>query len=226
MRSVSFRGIMRKIDAALFDVDGTLLNTAEFVYQAFVYTFQTHGLTWRSTAEIAAVMGKSLEECYRPFSASEEISELCETHRSFQAENLHLSVPFPNTQDTLKRLKGAGVKIAAVTTRSKRTSIKTLELAGITGYFDAIISGEDAEHPKPHPEPLFKALQQLEVRPEKAVMIGDTEADILAGKNAEVKTIGVSYGFHGFHIAGSKPDFIIDDIADIIPIILPDMSIL
>jgi len=55
---------MRKIDAALFDVDGTLLNTAEFVYQAFVYTFQAHGLTWRSIDEIAAVMGKPLEECY------------------------------------------------------------------------------------------------------------------------------------------------------------------
>ena len=89
MRSVSFRGTMRKIDAALFDVDGTLLNTAEFVYQAFVYTFQTHGLTWRSIDEIAAVMGKPLEECYRPFSASKDISELCETHRSFKAENLH-----------------------------------------------------------------------------------------------------------------------------------------
>ena len=55
---------MRKIDAALFDVDGTLLNTAEFVYQAFVHTFQTHGLIWRSVGEIAAVMGKPLEECY------------------------------------------------------------------------------------------------------------------------------------------------------------------
>jgi len=217
---------MRKIDAALFDVDGTLLNTAEFVYQAFVYTFQAHGLTWRSIDEIAAVMGKPLEECYRPFSASKDISELCETHRSFQAENLHLSVPFPNTQETLKRLKDAGVKIAAVTTRSKRTSIITLEMGGIMGYFDVIISGEDVEQPKPHPEPLFKALQQLEVRPEKAVMIGDTEADILAGKKAKVMTIGVSYGFHGSHIAGSKPDFIVGDIADIIPILLfePDSS--
>jgi len=92
------------------------------------------------------------------------------------------------------------------------------------GYFDAIISGEDVEHPKPHPESLFKALQQLEVRPEKAVMIGDTEADILAGKNAKVRTIGVSYGFHGSHIAGSKPDFIIGDIANLIPILLPEAN--
>ena len=64
MHAVSLRGTMRKIDAALFDVDGTLLNTAEFVYQAFVYTFQAHGLTWRSIDEIAAVMGKPLDECY------------------------------------------------------------------------------------------------------------------------------------------------------------------
>ena len=217
---------MRKIIAALFDVDGTLLNTAEFVYQAFVHTFQTHGLPGRSTDEIAAVMGKPLEEMYRHFSASasEDVSEICETHRSFQAENLHLSVPFANTQETLRRLKDAGVKIAAVTTRSRRTSIKTLEMSCIIDYFDAIISGEDVNYPKPHPEPLFKALQQLEVEPEKAVMIGDTEADILAGKNAKVMTIGVSYGFHGSHIAGSKPDFIVEDIVDIIPILLPDLK--
>src|SRR5947207_1152556 len=213
---------MRKIIAALFDVDGTLLNTAEFVYRAFVHTFQTRGLPWRSTDEIAAVMGKPLEDMYRHFSASEDVSEFCETHRSFQEENLHLSVPFTSTQETLSRLKDAGVKIAAVTTRSKRTSIKTLEMSCIIDYFDVIISGEDVKYPKPHPEPLFKALQQVEVGPEKAVMIGDTEADILAGKNAKVMTIGVSYSFHGSHIAGSKPDFIVEDIVDIIPILLPD----
>jgi len=55
-------------------------------------------------------------------------------------------------------------------------------------------------------------------------MIGDTEADILAGKKAKVMTIGVSYGFHGSHIAGSKPDYIIDDIADIIPILLSERN--
>jgi pyrophosphatase PpaX len=211
---------MRKIDAALFDIDGTLLDTTEFVYQAFVYTFQTHGLTWRSAGEIAAVMGKPLEECYRPFSAAENISELCETHRSFQVQNLHLSTPFPNAQQTLKRLKDAGVKIAAVTTRSRRTLISTLEMGGLMRYFDVIVSGEDVVYLKPHPEPLLKALQQLEVGPEKAAMIGDTESDILAGKNAKVMTVGVSYGFHGSRVVESGPDFIIGDIADIIPIVL------
>ena len=220
MYAGSLRGTMRKILATLFDIDGTLLDTADFVIQAFVHTFQIHGLPQKSTDEIAALMGKPLEEMYRHFSASEDVSGLCETHRSFQVEHLHLSVPFTNTQETLRRLRDAGVKIAAITTRSRRTSIKTLEMGCILGYFDAIISGEDVEHLKPHPEPLFKALQQLDIRPANAVMIGDTEVDILAGRNAKVMTIGVSYGFQGHHIAGSEPDFIIEDIADLIPILL------
>jgi pyrophosphatase PpaX len=211
---------MRKIDAALFDVDGTLLDTAEFVNQAFAHTFQTHGLPWQSYDEIAVSMGKPLEEMYRRFSATEDISALCETHRSFQTENLHLSAPFANTQETLRRLKDAGIKIAAVTTRSRRTSIRTLEMGGILEYLDAVLSGEDAGNPKPHPESLLKALQQLRVRPEKAAMVGDTDADILAGREATVMTIGVSYGFHGSRIAESKPDFIVEDIADIIPLLL------
>jgi len=213
---------MKKIEAALFDVDGTLLNTAEFVYQACEYTFRVHRLPIRSRDEMALVMGKPLEECYRHLSPDGDPHQLCETHRSFQADNLHLSVPFRNTLETLRRLKEAGVKIAAITTRSKRTSIKTLEAGDIVSYFDVVISGEDVQNPKPHSEPLLKALQRLEIEPEKAVMIGDTESDVLAGKSAGLKTIGVSYGFLGSRIADSNPDFLVSDIADVVPIILSD----
>ncbi len=212
---------MKEIEAALFDIDGTLLNTREFVYQAYKHTFHLHGLPLWLLEEIEPIMatGMSLEKSYRFFSLSEDVSELCETHRSYQLEHLYLSVPFPNTVETLKILKNARIKTAAVTSRSRRTSINTLEISGIIGYFDAIISGEDVGNPKPHPEPLLKALKQLEVHPEKAVMIGDTEADIIAGKRGGIKTIGVSYGFCA-SIAKCSPDFIIDDIAFVIPLLL------
>lgn len=215
---------MRKVHAALFDVDGTLLDTTKFVNHAFAHTFQTHGLPLRSWDEIAAFMGKPLEEMYRRFSASEDVSAFCETHRSFQIRNLHLSVPFANTQTTLRTLRDAGVKIAAVTTRSRRTSIRTLEIGGILAYFDAVVSEEDVGNLKPHPEPIMKALQQLSISPEKAAMVGDTESDILAGREARVMTIGVSYGFHGSRIAESKPDFLVEDIADILPILLLEFN--
>ncbi len=213
---------MREIEAVLFDVDGTLLDTREFIYQAYKHTLRAHGLSAISLDEIVHVMnmGKSLQESYHYFSPLDDLSKLCETHRSFQTQHLSLVVPFPNTQETLKKLRDAGVKIAAITTRSKRTSVKTLEISGIVGYFDVIISGEDVEMSKPHPEGLLKALKCLNIQPEKAVMVGDTEADIIAGKGARIKTIGVSYGFQGPKIVESKPDFILDDIADVIPLVL------
>lgn len=217
---------MKEIEATLFDVDGTLLDTREFVYQAYEYTFRLHGISPISKEEIDEMMGKPLEVCYKHFAPSYDVGTLCETHRTFQTGNLHLSVPFPNTQDTLTKIKEAGIKTAAITTRSQRTSIRTLELAGIKDKIDVVISGEDGTKHKPHPEPLLRALEQLKIEPGRAVMVGDTDVDVLAGKNAKTKTIGVTYGFHGKRIKESNPDYVVDDIAEIIPIILVQLRMI
>jgi pyrophosphatase PpaX len=164
-------------------------------------------------------MGKPLEEAYCLLSPYSDPLSLCEVHRVFQLKNLHLPVALPHSEETLRQLKESGRKIAAVTTR-QRTSIKTLAQTGLLQYFDVIITGEDILHPKPHPEPLLKALQKLVVEPEKSIMIGDTEADILAGKNAGIRTVGVSYGFAGPGIIQYDPDFLVDDILDVLKITL------
>lgn len=211
---------MKNFEAILFDIDGTLLNTKELVYQAYEYTFQLHNLSAIPRDELGKMIGKPLENIYKHFAPSYDTSSLCEIHRTFQINNLYLSVPFPNTKDTLNKIKEAGIKIAAITSRSQRTSIRTLELASIKDKIDVVISGEDGGKHKPDPESLLRALKQLGVKPEKAAMVGDTDVDILAGKNAKTKTIGVTYGFHGKRIVKSNPDYVIDDIAEIIPIIL------
>lgn len=217
---------MKETKAVLFDLDGTLLDTREFIYQAYEHTFKFHNLPPVSREKLSGVMGEPLEDCYRHFVSSQDIEVLCETHRTFQTENLHLSVPFPHTEDTLNKLRDAGIKTAVITTRSRRTSQDTLELAGIRNKIDVLISGEDQIKPKPNPEPLLNALKQLKVEPEEAVMVGDTNVDVLAGKNAKTKTIGVTYGFHGKRIVESNPDYVIDDIVEIIPIILVQLKTL
>ncbi len=211
---------MKNFEAVLFDIDGTLLNSKELIYQAYEYTFQLHNLPAIPRDELNNMIGKPLENIYKHFAPSYDTGNLCETHRTFQIGNLRLSTPFPNTKDTLTKIKEIGIKIAAITSRSQRTSIRTLELAGIKNKIDVIISGENGGKHKPHPESLLRALKQLGIKPEKAVMVGDTDVDILAGKNAKTKTIGVTYGFHGKRILKSNPDYVIDDIAEIIPIIL------
>lgn len=211
---------MGAIKAVLLDLDGTLLNTREFVFQAFEHTFRAHRLPKKRREEINLVMGRPLEECYQELAPSTDPQHLCEAHRLFQEGNLQLSSPFPNTRKTLISLQKGGFKVAAVTTRSRRSSKKILKIADLFNYINVIIAEEDVKNHKPSPEPLLKALGILEIDPEEAVMVGDTSVDIAAGKNAKVKgTIGVTYGFSGRKIIESNPDFIVDDIAQIILIL-------
>ena len=208
------------INSALFDVADSLLDTTEFIYQAFEHSFKTFGVPNISRAKLRSFIGKPLIDCYRRLAPSEDVLKLMEEHRLFQLKNLHLSVPFDNTKKTLMSLKKNKINLVAITTRSKRTSILTLKQAGILELFDLVISGEDVEQPKPNPEGINRALDIIKVKPNSAVMVGDTAVDVQAGKNASVKTIGVTHGFYGKSIEESHPDYCVDDIHDILRIIL------
>ncbi len=210
---------MNKIEAVLLDIDGTVLDTTEFIFQAFEHTFKHFGLPVPARKELAAQVGKALQECYAHFNTGIDAAALCEEHRKFQVKNLHLSKPYANTINTLEKLKERGYKIAAVTARAGITARTTLELAGVDKFFDVIITGNDVKNLKPHPEAFLKALEMLGTDRSGAVIVGDTDSDILAGKSASISTIGVTYGFHGEKIHDSKPDFTVDDIAGILKVI-------
>ena len=89
-------------------------------------------------------------------------------------------------------------------------------------YFDVIVAADDVVNPKPHKDHLLVALEYLKIQPEEAFMVGDTENDILAGKNAGVKTVGVTYGWMGKDIAKHKPNYVIDDMDQLTEILKYD----
>ncbi|MHB8843013.1 MAG: HAD-IA family hydrolase [Candidatus Aquicultor sp.] len=217
---------MQELKAALFDIDGTLLDTSEFIFQAYEYTLNKFGLAPRTRSEVSVLIGKSLETCYELLAPGVDIAgihELAKTHRYFQGKHLDLSKPYPGTAATLEALKIAGIKIAAVTTRQRSSSVKTMALAGISEFIDFVVALEDVTHLKPDPEPVLKALAYLNVQPVDAIMTGDSDVDIFAGKNAGTATVGVTYGFHGARIADCNPDYIIDSIEEIVPVVLPEV---
>ena len=84
------------IRAVLFDVDGTLLDTTEFIYQGFDHALTLANLRPRTRAEYATVMGKSLAATYELLVPGCDAEALCEVHRSWQDRNLHLAMPFPD----------------------------------------------------------------------------------------------------------------------------------
>jgi pyrophosphatase PpaX len=213
--------------AVIFDVDGTLLDTKEFILRSFEHVFQALGLPCPSRNDISVVMGQPLEECYRAFASQLDAALLCKRHRSFQEDNLSLVVPFENTARTLVTLREHGIKLAAVTTR-KQTGRQSLRYAGIEDMLSSVVTGDDVEHFKPHPEGVHKALGELNVPAIQAIMVGDLAVDIQAGKRAGTATAAALYGFSTKEsLAASQPDYMLADIAELLTVLgleSPDLS--
>jgi pyrophosphatase PpaX len=208
------------IKAVLFDVDGTLLDTTEFIVQAVLYILKTYKLPPKTRDEIIKAIGLPILEFYQLLTGQQDVKEYAEVHHEYQKKLFYLSKPFENVADTLIKLKEHKLQIAAVTSRERGSVITTLELAYISHLFDYLVTSTDVTNLKPHPEPVLKALNHFHVQAQEAVMIGDTEHDIKAGKAAGTQTIGVTYGFGHEKIRESNPDYVVDDIKDILDIIL------
>lgn len=205
--------------AVLFDIDGTVLDTREFVFDAVKYALAEAGYPYPEEEVIKKAMCKPLVEFYKTLLSDIDPIKLSELHQEFQKENYHLIKPFPETQNTLRVLKDSGFLMAAVSNRMRESLLYSLKLTKILAYFDVVVAAEDVVNPKPHQDHLLTALKSLQIRPEKAFMIGDTENDILAGKNAKVKTVGVTYGWLGTEIKKHNPDYVIDGIGQLLEIL-------
>jgi pyrophosphatase PpaX len=190
---------MNGIKALLLDVDGTILDTREFILQAAEHALHANGYEPVSRERIAQAVGLSFDDFYYFIVGRRDIdvAPLQSSHRVFQLERLDLSNPFPHSVQTLKTLKERGYKLAAITNRRRSTLLPTLEQDGLDVLFDEIIAADDAPEIKPSPTQLNIALDRFMLVPEEAVMVGDTDIDMAAGRAAGVKTIRVWYGFMG-----------------------------
>lgn len=131
---------------------------------------------------------------------------------------------YPDALVVLEALREAGKKTALISTSPRRHVLGLLEKHHISHLFDVVLGYEDTKEHKPHPEPLLKALRQLGGKPQHAVMIGDTDKDILAGRNAGVDSIlFFPKEHHRFYsldeFKSCEPMYIVTDLRRILDII-------
>jgi pyrophosphatase PpaX len=212
---------MSKIKAAVFDVDGMLLDSREYIYSAFEATLVKHGYPKPTRPQIAKTGGRSLADGYRAFAPEDDLPALMQSHRAFQENRRHLIKPYDGLHEMLKSLSDAGLLLAVLSSRYGNL-VPSLKAASIDKYFDVIVHGEAVERHKPHPEGLIKALKELGVKPTESAMLGDTDVDILTGKAANVAiTVGITHGFHTRKVLNkAKPDYIVDSLSEIPKILL------
>lgn len=205
-----------KIRAAVFDVDGTLLDTREFMFYTYEHILTLYGYPVPDRTVVARLVGLPLDECYRTLAPEADIPVLMKAHREFQVKHLDMIESYDGLHEMLERLHAAGIKMGVFSSR-KAGLVESLELAGISGYFESIVKGEDIVNHKPHPEGLLRVLDELDVEPCFTAMIGDAVVDIQAGKAADVAvTVGITHGFGTQQeLEDNSADYIIKSLEDI-----------
>ncbi|WP_100332309.1 pyrophosphatase PpaX [Bacillus xiapuensis] len=211
---------MKNLTTLLFDLDGTLINTNELIISSFLHTLHHYYPNRYKREDVYPFMGPTLVETFSNIDP-ERTEEMVQRYRAYNLANHDaLVTQFDGVFETVRTLKENDYKLAIVSTKMRDTVIKGLKLTNLYPFFDVIVALDDVKHPKPHPEPLQKALNALGSKPEEALMIGDNYHDINGGKNAGTKTAGVSWSVKGKEFLQSfHPDYMLDSMADLLDIL-------
>jgi len=206
--------------ALLFDFDGTLLNTNDLIIKTFMHILEERFPGQYSPKDCMKFIGPSLTETFEQITPN-EVDEMIEKYRQWnQAHHDELVTEYDGVVSTLEKLKEQGIRLAVVSTKRKDTVEKGLDLMGAKHLFEFWIGGDDVKNVKPDPEPVLLAIERLGVSKEDVMMIGDNYHDILAGKNAGVKTAGVSWSIKGEDFLKQfNPDYILQHMVDLLTIV-------
>ncbi|SNT71034.1 phosphoglycolate phosphatase [Psychrobacter sp. LV10R520-6] len=133
------------------------------------------------------------------------------------------TVAYPDVDSGLKKLQAAGYTLALVTNKPIRFVPKILQSFGWQDLFSEVLGGDSLPLKKPDPAPLLHVCEALNIMPKQAVMIGDSRNDILAGQNANMDTLGLSYGYnYGQDIRELNPTEAFDNFAALVEYLLKD----
>ncbi|MET3193488.1 pyrophosphatase PpaX [Bacillus sp. OAE603] len=209
-----------KITTLLFDLDGTLINTNELIIASFMHTLEKFYPGKYKREHVIPFMGPTLTESFSTVDAN-RVDELITEYRRFNVEMHDEFVEeYETVYETIETLHEQGYKIGIVTTKARNVVEMGLSYSRLKQFFDVVITIDDVQNAKPHPEPIQLALKKLNATPEETIMIGDNYHDIEGGKNAGTKTAGVVWSLKGKEFLESyHPDYMLEKMSDILTII-------
>ncbi len=184
-------------DAILFDFDGTLADSARFTLDAFNHVAVKYFGRPYTIEELKPHFGPSEETTWRSILPREVAEQgLRDYFDYYQREQARIQI-FEDIPEVLKKLNHRNIPLGVVTSRGRKTMEISLEHFKLHDIFQAVITSDDVKNHKPDPEPILLGCQRLGVSPEKCLMVGDTQADVLAGRAAGTKTAAVFWGPFG-----------------------------
>ena len=211
------------IDVVLFDLDGTLIDSAPDLGAAVDRMRVKRGMTslpldnYRPMAGAGArgmlQIGFDMTPAHTDFAAMRE-----EFFQEYERDLTANTVFFDEVADMLKAIEAAGMKWGVVTNKSERFTMPIARQMPMLANAATVISGDTTAHAKPHPAPLLEAAKRVGVHPQRCVYVGDDERDIVAGLAAGMHTVAAVYGYlgansgiasWGSHASISKPSHLL-----------------
>ncbi|MCB1505138.1 MAG: phosphoglycolate phosphatase [Hyphomicrobiaceae bacterium] len=203
----------------VFDLDGTLVDTAPDLIGATNHVLARVGLTPRPGEELRPwisfgarrMIEEALSQSGRSLT-SNEVDELLELFLDHYESNIaHGSRPFPYVVDQMLALTQAGSRLGICTNKREALTMKLLDALDLTAHFQAIVGRDTLAVSKPHPEHLLETIRRAGGDPTRAIMVGDSGVDVATARAARVPVIGVSFGYSETPISVLEPDLVLDD---------------
>lgn len=212
------------LDALLFDLDGTVVNTIPHILASFRHaTAEVLGEALPDD-ELLRHVGVPLARQMLFFTDDQDTADrLLAAYRTFNhATHDDMALLYDTTLETLETLATRGLPMGIVTSKSAHMAHRALDLFALGGFFSAIVTADDTTSHKPDPLPLHHAAGLLGVDVTRCAYVGDSPADIAAALAAGASAIGVTWGVTDRDgLAGAGADIVIDDLAELVAM-LPD----
>ncbi len=219
---------MRLIDTVLFDWDDTLIDSIPARVKALDNVFKTAGITGQNPEEFfISLKGTSFQQSLERLAKARGIKDdlFCLYRRTYWFDVKGADTLYPGVKEMLNGLKRDGYKLGIVTNKFRDSVFEggqtgcVIELGRtkIKKYFSVIVGLEDVKEQKPHPEGINKAIKNLNVKPGQVLVVGDSEADMGAGKAAGCLTCRA--GWYGGALDGVAADFTAEKPGDILEIL-------
>lgn len=209
--------------AAIFDLDGTLVDSAADLHLLLCELLAERGLAGPTLPAVRGMVGdgtrmlvKRAVAAVGPPAGEAEIDQLHDRFMAlYEAAPCRLSQPYPSAGAMLDALAAAGMRLGLCTNKPQRVTELLLEALGLRRHFGTVVGGDMLPVRKPDPAHLLAVLERLGVGPDQAVMVGDSRNDLTAARGGGMRCVLASFGYSAEPATGLGADAVIDDLADL-----------
>lgn len=208
--------VKKYIEAAIFDLDGTLVDSKKDIIMSVNYMLKALGIKEKPEKVIQSYIGIGRDKLISDALGHNATPKIVENgtaifEKHYARHMFDTTQLFPGVREILDYLKDK--KLMIVTNKNHAPSVKTLKHFGVDRYFSKVIGGDDKNCRKPDGCPIRNLIMEEGIPLDRAIMIGDSDIDIKAGKIAGIATCGLTYGIGLIaDIKKASPDYILDDI--------------